>query len=98
MIALFKSPFNWYAIPHTYFIIKDTHKGNSSSTVEHSIVVGDTSVRFCGFAHKNYFLTLQSKIKKKKFFPFYSNQFFFSATQKRRMILIPLRGKVVCPV
>ena len=25
-------------------------KGNSSSTVEHSIVVGDTSVRFCGFA------------------------------------------------
>jgi hypothetical protein len=72
MIALFKSPFNWYAIPHTYFIIKDTHKGNSSSTVEHSIVVGDTSVRFCGFAHNNFYLTLQSK--KKKFFPFYSNQ------------------------
>jgi hypothetical protein len=26
--------------------------GNSSSMVEHSIVVGDTSVRFCGFALK----------------------------------------------
>ena len=24
--------------------------GNSSSMVEHSVVVGDTSVRFCGFA------------------------------------------------
>lgn len=31
--------------------ISQSIKGNSSSMVEHSIVVGDTSVRFCGFAH-----------------------------------------------
>ena len=30
--------------------IRRLSTGNSSSMVEHSVVVGDTSVRFCGFA------------------------------------------------
>ena len=34
----------------TYNIHIQTRIGNSSSMVEHSVVVGDTSVRFCGFA------------------------------------------------